>query len=142
MRAWLQQWLCMIPGVVLAGYAIDGIVFDNPWKLVLMAAVLSLLNLFVRPLLIFFALPFILLTLGLGVFLINAVLLYFAGALVPGFDVTSFGAALLGSLLASLVNVIVALFFGPGISGRSFHIEKRRGPRAVRRKPKEDVIDV
>src|SRR5690554_2597902 len=113
MKAWFQQWLLMIPGVVLACYVFDGIAFDDPLKLVLVAAVLSLLNLIVRPVLIFFALPFVLLTLGLGIFLINALLLYFAGWLVPGFDVSSFGIALLASLLISLVNLVVGGLLGP-----------------------------
>lgn len=141
MRTWLQQWLFMIPGVLLAGYAVDDIEFDDPWKLVLVAAVLSLLNLFVRPLLIFFTLPFIVLTLGLGIFIINALLLYLAGALVPGFDVEGFGAALLGSLLASFVNLLVASFFGLRDTRRQVRFQQRRRASGRRKEP-DDVIDV
>lgn len=145
MRSWLQQWLLMVPGVVVAGYVFDGIAFDDPLKLILVAAVLSLLNLIVRPILIFFALPFVLLTLGLGVFLINALLLYFAGWLVPGFDVSSFGIALLASLLISFVNLMVGALLGPPAQPRhrGLKIETRHGPGSFRRPNKDrDVIDV
>jgi len=147
MRTWFQQWLLMIPGVLLAGYVIDGIRFDDPLKLVLVAAVLSLLNLVARPVLIFFALPFVLLTLGLGIFLINALLLYFAGWLVPGFWVASFPIALLASLLVSFVNFVVVLLLGPKRTGRQtrhvgLRIDPSSGPRGFKRKTGKDVIDV
>lgn len=145
MKTWFQQWLLMIPGVLLAGYVIDGIEFDDPFKLVLVAAVLCLLNLIVRPILIFFALPFVMLTLGLGIFLINALLLYFAGWLVPGFFVSSFPVALLASILISLVNLIVGAVLAPR-RGTHRHtglrIDTRNGPKSFKRPTRNDVIDV
>ena len=58
--------------------------------LLLVAAVLGALNVSLKPLLIFFALPFVIFTFGLGIIVINALLVMLAGAVVPGFEVASF----------------------------------------------------
>lgn len=143
----------MLPGVVLAGYAFEGIEFDDFWVLLVVAAVLTLLNILVRPFLILFALPFVVLTMGLGIFLINALLLYFAGQVVPGFEVDSYGTALLGSLLASVVNFMLQLICVGKISGQFTVRTHRSGPpppaspgarpaRPRRESLGDDVIDV
>ncbi len=150
MRAWLKQWLLIIPGVLLAGYLVSGITYDEPLTLVLVAAVLGFLNLMVRPLLVFFALPFVILTFGIGLLLINALLLYFAGWLVPGFAVTTFGSAFLGSLLISLTNLIVLAIIGlpktkANVQFRAIRFEKKVGGpgKPLPRRPRgDDVIDV
>lgn len=149
MKKILWSTLWMLPGLILAGYVFEGIEYDEAWILLVVALVLSLLNAVVRPLLILFALPFVLLTLGFGIFLINALLLYFAGALVPGFEVESFGVALLGSLLASVVNLFCQAMFGGSLKGKvTVRTSSPRGGGGSRRRPaagrdlREDVIDV
>ena len=72
------------------------------------AAVLALLNGFVRPLLVLLTLPVTILTLGLFLFVINALMFLAAGELVSGFHVQSFWAALLGSLVVSVVSYIAS----------------------------------
>ena len=69
--------------------------------------VLGLINAIVRPILVVLTLPVTLLTLGLFLFVINALMFYFAASLLSGFNVTGFGAALIGSLLYSLCGLVI-----------------------------------
>ena len=89
-----------------------------------------------KPVLLLFALPFILLTLGLGVLVINALLFYWVGKLVEGFHVAGFGPALWGALIVSLTNM----------AGSAFFRSPPRPPRAPRPPPPAagggDVIDI
>lgn len=81
---------------------------------ILAAVVLGLVNAFVRPLMILLTLPLTILTFGLFLLVVNALMLWLAAALVPGVQVRGFGAALLGSLLLTVLNVAVAALVGPG----------------------------
>ncbi len=78
------------------------------------ALVLGLANGLVRPVLVFFTLPFTILTLGLFLIVINAAMLKLAAAIVKGFDIKGFRPALLGSVLLSLLNLAVSAVFGLG----------------------------
>jgi putative membrane protein len=71
------------------------------------AFVIGLLNIFVRPILIILTLPVTLLTLGLFLFVINALMFYMASGMLDGFIVKSFGAALIGSLLYSIAGMVI-----------------------------------
>jgi len=77
----------------------------------LAALVLGLLNTFVKPLMILFTLPVNVLTLGLFTFVINAVIILLASAIVPGFKVKGFWWALLFSLILSVVNHFLERYF-------------------------------
>ena len=79
----------ILPGISVAGYT----------SAVIVAIVISLLNMFVRPLLIFFTLPATIVTLGLFLFVINAVIILLADKLIDGFEVYGFWAALFFSIL-------------------------------------------
>jgi putative membrane protein len=76
------------------------------------AIMLGLANAFVRPLLILLTLPVTLVTLGLFILVVNAVVLMIAAALVDGFEVEGFGSALWGSLLLALMNMLAGRFLG------------------------------
>jgi putative membrane protein len=83
------------------------------------ALVFGIVNAFVKPILQFFSIPFILLTLGLFLFVVNALVLWItsgiSGSLGLGFQVRGFGAAFLGALVVSLVNLVLSWFVGrPG----------------------------
>lgn len=82
----------ILPGVSITGYSAALIV----------AVVIALLNLFVRPLLIFFTLPATIVTLGLFLFVINAIIILLADNLVDGFRVNGFLAAFFFSILLSI----------------------------------------
>jgi putative membrane protein len=74
----------------------------------LAALVLGVVNFLIRPILIVVTLPITIVTLGLFLFVINALMLMLTGAIVPGFKVDSFGAALIGGLLLALFNLVAS----------------------------------
>lgn len=84
----------LLPGVTVASFYIACVA----------AFILGLLNLVVRPILLVLTLPITILTLGLFSFVINAVLFWFVASFVDGFEVETFLAALIGSVLMSVVN--------------------------------------
>ncbi len=88
-------------------YVLSGISIDTFWTAIIVSIVLAILNAIVKPLLIIFTLPITLLTLGLFLFVINALIILLAEYLVPGFRVDGFWWALLFSLLLSLVSSLL-----------------------------------
>src|SRR5215470_15034881 len=92
----------VVPGIVLRGKPL--------WPALLAGLVLALINAIVRPVLRIITLPLTLVTLGLFLFVLNAFCLWLTSALVPGFDVTSFRAALLGALLITVVSWALTVF--------------------------------
>lgn len=103
-------------------------------------------NFLLKPILILFTLPFVLLTFGFGIWLINALLFLFAGAVVPGFEVSSFWAALWGSLVVSLSSLFIQFFLSEGPPPPDQKPGEGPPPGGVRRyRPsgrKDDVIDI
>lgn len=75
------------------------------------ALVLGIANGIVRPILVFLTLPLTIVTLGLFLFVVNALMLMLAAALVDGFKVRGFGSALAGSVLLSVLNLAVSYIF-------------------------------
>lgn len=92
----------LVPGLKIEGfgYAVVG------------ALVLGLINAVIRPLMVILTLPLTIVTLGLFLLVINALLLMLAAAIAPGFSVRGFGSAFVASLLVSLFNLILSLLFG------------------------------
>lgn len=129
-------------GVLCASWIIEPIHAESTTTLILVALVLAVFNVVLKPILVLFALPFVIFTFGLGIFVINAVLLYLAGQLVPGFAVPGFGAAFLGALVISLMTMAVNLVLSPRPSVRVTWSKKSSGPRSRRRISNKDVIDV
>ncbi len=128
----LVRWLVLAVGVALAANFVPGISCDSGAALFTVVVLLSLFNAILKPLLVLFTLPFILLTLGLGVVVINALLFLFVGRLVDGFHVAGFWPAVGGSLVVSVTNLV--------LSGLT------RGPPKPPRSPlppkRDDVIDI
>src|SRR5271170_2960255 len=111
----LQSWLISTFAVLVAVQVVHGIHFRDPGLLapVLAALVLGILNAFIRPILVIFALPLLILTLGLFMLVINALMLCFVSWLMqPHFQVDTFGAALLGALIISLISGALNLLTG------------------------------
>ena len=98
----IKRWLLITVGVLIAAETSAGIYYDSGASLAVAVLMLSLCNVFLRPLLLLFSLPFIILTMGLGVWIINALLFLLVGGLVSGFTVDSFGHALWGAFVLSL----------------------------------------
>ncbi len=126
----LVRWLVLALGVALSTKIVPGISYDTGTTLLFVVLLLSFLNVAVKPVLMLFALPFIILTLGVGIWFINALLFYFVGRLVDGFHVASFGSAMLGALIVSLTSLIMNRLLTP---------PKAPAGRPVKR---DDVIDI
>jgi putative membrane protein len=92
----LVRWLVLAVGVTLATKVIPGIHCTDGLTLFVVVLLLSFLNVILKPLLVLFTLPFIVLTMGLGMVVINALLFLFVGKLVDGFHVESFWSAVGG----------------------------------------------
>lgn len=96
--------------VAISAYLIPGVTVDN-WVTVLLVAIfLGVVNTILKPILVILTLPINLLTLGLFTLVINAVLVLLVSAVVPGFHVDGFIAALLFSIVLSVVSSIVRMF--------------------------------
>jgi putative membrane protein len=106
MKIILKMLLTAIAVVILAKF-LPGIGVDSYLTAIVVAVVLALLRIFVKPLLIFFTLPLTIFTLGLFLFVINAIIILLAGKLVDGFVVSGFWYALLFSLLLSFFQSIL-----------------------------------
>ena len=139
--ALLVRWSVLALGVTIATKIVPGIHYETLGTLIVVVLLLSLFNAVLKPLLVLFSLPFIVLTLGLGVILINALLFLLVGKLVDGFDVDSFWSALGGALIVSLTNLFVSILIGkkprppgPGAGGG--------GTGGARKIKADDVIDI
>jgi len=114
---------------MVAASIISGIRYDSVASLLGAALLLGILNAFLRPILLLLAAPLIILTLGLFIFVVNALLLYLGNDLVHGFHVDGFWSAFWGAILISLVSWMLSAFFR-GSDGRVYplthHAQMRR----------------
>ena len=108
--------------VLFAAYILNGVHVDTTVTALIVAVVLGLLNSFIKPILIILTIPITLLTLGLFLLVINIIIVKWAANLVPGFTVDGWFAALLFSLVVSIVSSIIE-----GIIGTD---DKRRSKRS------------
>ena len=92
--------------VIITSYILPGVHIDGVLTALLVAAVLSLLNAVVKPVLIILTIPITLFTLGFFLLIINAVMILLASKLVPGFHVDGFWIAFLFSLVLSFINSV------------------------------------
>jgi len=89
----------------LAAGIVGGITLeDGFWKLVLAAAIFGLINAVLKPVLVFLSIPFILVTFGIALIVINALMLVITDALTDAIEIDNFGSALLGALIISAVS--------------------------------------
>jgi putative membrane protein len=103
----LLRWFLLAAALLLVDNLYSGVTIDGFGSALLAAFVLGLLNTLVRPILILLTLPVTLVTLGLFLFVINALMFWAAAYLLQGFNVTGFTAALIGSLLYSLCALVI-----------------------------------
>ena len=106
MKLILKMLLTAVAVIILA-QILPGIHVDSYTTAIIVAIVLGLLRIFVRPLIILFTLPITIITLGLFLFVINAIIILLADKLIDGFDVAGFWYALLFSLLLSFLQSIL-----------------------------------
>jgi putative membrane protein len=98
------RWLTLTGAIIITSYLIDGIVIQGFFSAFFAAATLGILNAFFRPIAIILTLPINILSLGLFTFIINAVMLKMASGIISGFDVNGFWAAVIGSLVISIIS--------------------------------------
>ena len=103
----LARWLLLAAALLLVAHIYPGVTVGSFGSAMVAALVLGLLNTLLRPILVLLTLPVTLLTLGLFLFVINALMFYFAASLLNGFHVAGFGAALIGSLIYSVCGVVI-----------------------------------
>ena len=105
----IVKWLLYAAALMLVANLVGGISVSSFGSALLAAVVIGLLNLLVRPVLVVLTLPVTVVTLGLFLFVINALLFWAAASILDGFHVAGFWAALLGSLIYSLIMLVVNL---------------------------------
>ena len=103
----LAQWFISASALLLVAYLYNGVQVDSFGAALIAAFVIGLFNAVLRPVLVILTLPVTIVTVGLFLFVINALMFWSAAGVLSGFHVRGFGAALLGSLLYSLISVVI-----------------------------------
>ena len=113
LRRFVVTWLFNIIALWVAAKLLADISYGgDEWVLVLAALVFSVVNIFVRPLVILFTLPLVILTLGVALFFINLLMLYLTSWIVDDFTVDSFWEAILATIIVWIVNTVLEAVFG------------------------------
>ena len=100
------RWFINALALMLVAYLYSGVQVNGIFTALIAALVLGLVNAIIRPLLVILTLPVTILTLGLFIFVINAFMFWFVTEIVKGFTVTGFTAALIGSLMFSVISLV------------------------------------
>lgn len=103
----LANWLITSIAIYAAAELLPGIKVDNFWDTVKVAFALGIINALLKPILMLISMPFIIITLGAFLVIINAVALSVADSLVIGFEIDNFWWAIAGSLVISLVSYVL-----------------------------------
>lgn len=127
----LVRWAILALGVMVATKLVPGISCRDGFTLLVVVLLLSFFNAILKPLLVLFTLPFIIVTMGLGVLVINALLFLLVGRLVDGFAVAGFWSAVGGSVVVSLTNLLASSF-----------VRSQQPARPAKPAKRDDVIDI
>ncbi len=101
------KWLLSAMALLAVAYLYSGVTVSSFGAAMIAAFVIGLLNTIVRPILVVLTLPVTVVTLGLFLFVINALMFWAASGVLGGFHVSGFGAALIGSLIYSVLGVLI-----------------------------------
>ena len=104
----LAKWIVNALVIMVAAYLLPGVHVATYWTALVVALILGILNVLVRPILVILTLPITAVTFGLFLLVINAILVIMASHIVPGFSVDSFWWAVFFSILVSLINFAVS----------------------------------
>lgn len=107
MKAFLLHLVLSALALIVVAHLVGGVQVGGFFSALIAALILGLVNAFVRPVMILLTLPLTIVTLGLFLFIVNALMFWLAAVLVPGFQISGFGAALLGSLLFTVLNLLI-----------------------------------
>ena len=111
MTSFLIRWLVTTVAVFVAVKLPLGIRCESPGGLLAASLLLGIINAFVRPVLLLLSLPFIIVTMGLFIFVVTALLLLLVSQLVPAFSVNGFWSAFFGAIVIGIVSWILSSFF-------------------------------
>ena len=112
MKKWLLQSILSAVAVLFTAQILPGVQVSGIVDALLVALVLSFLNTFLKPVLLILTIPVTLITFGLFLLVINAVIIVVADALLDGFNVNGFCWALLFSLILSIINALLQSMTG------------------------------
>jgi putative membrane protein len=101
-------WACNVVALYVATWLLDGVTYgDSWWTLLIAAAVFTVVNAWLKPIVQILSIPFILVTLGVFLFVINVLMLYVTDWLVPDFEIRTFWWGALAALIVSVVNALL-----------------------------------
>lgn len=103
----LAKWLLSAAALLLVAYVYNGVEVKTFGAAMIAALIIGLFNTVVRPILVVLTLPVTVVTLGLFLFVINALMFWAAASVLDGFQVQGFLAALIGSLMYTLLGVVI-----------------------------------
>ena len=115
MPRFLVTWLLTAISLLITAHFVPGFVVRSFVAAMVAAIILGLVNAVVKPILVLLTLPLTIVSLGLFLFVINAITIWLAGAITPGFDVAGFLPALLGSIVLTLVTSVLNFFFAEAV---------------------------
>jgi len=104
----LLIWILNAVALLIVAYILPGITVASFWSALIAALVLGLLNTLVKPVLVLLTLPVTIITLGLFLLVINALVFWFAGTVLKGFQVNGFWWAMLGALVYSIISGLLS----------------------------------
>lgn len=102
----LISWVIVTLGILAAASIVPGVNVKSIKDAFVAAALLGVLNVLLKPILVFLSFPITIITLGLFLFVINALMFWLAGSLLDNFEVKSFWSALFGSLTVSIISSV------------------------------------
>lgn len=108
----LLKWLLSAAALLFVAYIYSGVEVKSFTSALIAAFVIGLFNVVLRPVLVVLTLPVTIVTVGLFLFVINALMFWAAASVLDGFHVTGFGAAMLGSLIYSVLGVLIESALG------------------------------
>jgi putative membrane protein len=121
-RALVIGWVSNVAALYVATWLLSGVTYgDEWWTLLIAAAVFTVVNVWIKPIVAFLSIPFIVVTLGIFYFLINVLMLYVTDWVVPDFEIHTFWWGVLAAIIVSVVNALL----GPLLPDRT---ERRRVP--------------
>jgi putative membrane protein len=125
MAGFFVRTLVTAIGLWLAGVIVPGIAIETPGTLILAALLMGLVNALVRPILVVLTFPITVVTLGIFLLVINAAMFGLVAAMLDGFHVSGFFAAMFGWLIVSATAIVASSFIGPTGRYEVLIIEKR-----------------
>ncbi len=121
MRGFIGRFFVNLLLLALVAWMFDGIAVSGPLALIFAGIILGLLNAFLRPILILITLPLTIVTIGVFIFVINALLLMMTSAMVRGFEISNFWTALAAALVYSALSLLATLFLSDSGRIESIH---------------------